>query len=100
SQVGAEPVALGSIPVEIARRRLKEHPQRFPRHVADQLGVAVAAPDLGEAPEGAQDSPESLRPRPSNGERAAPPATPAADGPLIGVVCDEVAVLNVWEDLR
>src|SRR5437870_312244 len=48
SQVGAEPVALGGIPVEIAGRRLEEYPQRFLRRVADQLGVAVAAPDLGE----------------------------------------------------
>ena len=99
SQVGAEPVELGSIPVEIASRRLEEHPQRFLRRVVDQLGVAVAAPDLGEAPEEAQDSPEPIRPRPGDGECAAPAATPATDGPLIGVVCDEVAVLNVWEDL-
>ncbi len=64
SQVGAEPVELGSIPVEIASRRLEEHAQRFLRRVVDQLGVAVAAPNLGEAPEEAQDSPEPIRPRP------------------------------------
>src|SRR5438105_2915348 len=99
SQVGAEPVALGSIPVEIASRRLQKYPQRFLRRVVDQLGVAVAAPDLGEAPEEAQDSPEPIRPRPRHGECAAPAATPAADGPPIGVVRDEVAALNVREDL-
>src|SRR5438105_6089963 len=96
SQVGAEPVALGSIPVEIASRRLEEYPQRFLRRVVDQLGIAVAAPDLGEAPEEAQDSPEPIGPRPSDGECAAPAAALATNGPLIGVGGEEGSGLHAW----
>src|SRR5215210_1404577 len=79
SQVGAEPVVLGSSPVEIASRCLEEYPQRFLRRLLDQLGVTVAAPKLGEAPEEAQDAPEPIRPRPGGREGAASAATPAAD---------------------
>ena len=100
AQVGAEPVEVGGIPVEIARRCLEEDPQGFLRQFMDELGVAVAACDLGEASEEAQDSPKPIGPHPSDGECAAPAATPAADGPLIGVFGDEVPVLDVWEDLR
>ena len=100
SQVGAEPVELGSVPVEIASRAVEEYPQRLVRCVLDQLGVPVAALQLGEAPEEAEDSSESIGPRPSNGKGAAPAATPAVDGPLVGVVGDEVAVLNVRKDRR
>ena len=100
SQVGAEPVELGGIPVEVASRCLEEYPQRFLRRFVDQLRVRVAAPELGEAAKEAQDSPKPIRPRPGDGEGAAPAATPTTDCPLIGVVRDGVAVSNVREDLR
>jgi hypothetical protein len=63
-------------------------------------GVTVATLKLGEAPEEAQNSPEPSRPHPSDGEGAASAATPAADGPLVRVVRDDVSVSNVREDLR
>jgi hypothetical protein len=65
-KVGAEPVELGGIPVEIPSRCLEKYPQRFLRRVLDQLGVAVAASELGGAAEEAEDSPEPIMPRPSD----------------------------------
>jgi hypothetical protein len=81
AQVGAEPVELRGIPVEIASRCLEEDPQRFLRRVLDQVRVAVAASELREAAEETEDSPEPIGPRPGDGEGAASAATAAPRSP-------------------
>jgi hypothetical protein len=71
----------------------------FLGRLSDQLGIGVAAFELGEAPEEADDAAEAVGSHPRDSEGAASTAAAATDPPLVGIVGDVVGVEHHGEDL-
>ena len=80
-------------------RCLEEDPQRLPPRLRNQVRIGVAAFHLDEAAEEARDTAEPVGAQPGRGERAVPAAAAAHDRPLLGIIRDREALLNVREDL-
>src|SRR5206468_8000472 len=75
-----------------------EDPQRLLVRLADEVGVAVAAADVGEAAYAAENSPELIGAFPGDRERADTATTPTADRALVWVIGDDVSLLDCRED--
>src|SRR5262249_31432047 len=82
--------------VEVVRAILEEHADRLLRRLADDAWIAVAAADVGETADVAEDLAEQVRPFPRHRERADAPGRGAANTAARGVL----AQLELLADFR
>ena len=95
-QILAEEVVVRLVPVQIAGHGVQVDAQRFRWGGPNQLGVAVAAFELGERTNEAQDAPEPVGTHPADCECAHASAAAAADCPLVRIAGNRVPRGNTW----